>query len=148
MERGESEADDRQNSASTDVFVFFLNLPHAPTPKKITFYAPLSLAFCFWAWAGMGLGGYCSVVPPQLGAESDRAPCSAPVVCACFVSLPKTSLALPSQCRLSRKHQRNPKFLPVLAGPGAYACWSAPRTPARFFSSLCPPCPPTLSHVS
>jgi hypothetical protein len=71
-----------ENSSSTDVFVFVFFESAAPNPKKKHFFASFSLAFFFWAWAGMVLGGYCSAVPPQLGAEKDRALCPAPVVCA------------------------------------------------------------------
>ena len=86
---------------------------------------------------GIGLGGFCNPVPPQVGAESDRAPCPAPVVCDCRVSLPKISLVLPSPSRLSRTHQRNSKFRTVLAGPGAYTSWSGPlHTCTILFVSL------------
>ncbi len=74
----------------------------------------------------MGLGMYCNAVPPQLGAESDRGACPAPVMCDCRVSLPKSSLVLPSPCKLFHTHQWNPKFRTVLAGPGAYTSWSGP----------------------
>ena len=98
-------------------------------------------------------GGYCSAVPPQLGAESDRAPCPAPVVCARRLSLPTTSLVLPSPCRLSLPHQRNLNSLAGLAGPGAYTSWSGPLHTCTilFVSLFCPPSPtlcPIFASVS
>jgi hypothetical protein len=90
---------------------------------------PLMCSFCFFGICGLNppkIGGYCDPVPPQLGAESDRAPCPTPVVCDCCDSLPKRSRVLPSPSRLFRTYQRNPKFRTVLAGLGAYISWSGP----------------------
>ncbi len=49
-----------------------------------------------------------------------------PLLCvrSLLVSLPKTSLVLPSQCRLSRTRQRDSNLRPVLAGPKTYTSWS------------------------
>ncbi len=44
---------------------FFFESP-APTPLQTTFVCPLSVCF-------LALVGYCSAVPLQLGADSDRA---------------------------------------------------------------------------
>ena len=89
LERGEREVHDRlQKHHHPFVRRFFFESP-APTPLQTTFFCPLSVTF-------LALVGYCSAVPLQLGADSDRAPCPAPVACVCHLSTHHISRFFPS----------------------------------------------------
>ena len=84
------------------------------------------------------------VLPCQLGAESDRAPCPAPFTCHCHLSTHNIYRFFPSPMQAVRPPSRI-----------TFSFWSVapflfgllPCTPPRLYSSVCPSCPPTLSYV-
>ena len=86
-----------------------------------------------------------TVLPCQLGAESDRAPCPAPFTCHCHLSTHNIPRFFPSPmqevCPPSRITFSFWSVAPFLFG-------LLPCTPPRLYSSVCPSCPPTLSHLS
>ena len=65
------------------------------------FFGLLSVCFFFFSWTFFALVGYCSAVPLCLGAESDRAPCPAPVTCVCHLSTHNISRFFPSPMQAS-----------------------------------------------
>ena len=68
--------------------------------------------------------GYCSAVPLQLGAESERAPCPAPVPPICHRSIPNICLFFSSPMQAPPPHHQKHLRGAVLDGPGAYSSWS------------------------
>ena len=58
-------------------------------------------AVCVFPWTFLASVGYCSAVPLCLGAESDRAPCPAPVTCVCHLSTHNISRFFPSPMQAS-----------------------------------------------
>ena len=70
--------------------------------------------------------GYWSAVPLQLGAESERAPCPAPVPPVCHRSIPNICLFFSSPMQASPPPQQKDLGGPVLDGPGAFSFWSGP----------------------
>jgi hypothetical protein len=101
----------------------FLNLPHQPLSKPL--FLPSVCVFLFFGLAFLALVGYCSAVPLQLGAESDRAPSPAPVPCVCHLSIHNISRFFPSPMQAVRTPpQQNHLGGPVLDGRGAFSFWS------------------------
>ena len=98
----------------------------------------LFFGFTFWA-----LVGYWSAVPLQLGAESDRALCPAPVTPSCHRSIRNISLFFSSPMQASPPPPTRSTFAdpfwtvraPILFG-------LVPFPPARMSSSVCPATPP------
>ena len=84
-----------KNTTTRLSVVFFFETP-APTPLQTTFFTPLSVWFFFLGLTFLALVGYCSAVPLQLGAESERAPCPAPVPPIYHCPIPNICLFFPS----------------------------------------------------
>ena len=128
----------------TNRLFFFEKKRISPTnPSPQHFFGPLSVCLFFFGFSFLALVGCCSAVPLQLGADSDRAPSSAPVPPSCLRSIPNICLffSSPMQAPPPPPHQ---KYLrgPGLAGPGAYSIWSEPLpTCSNVFVCLSYVCP-------
>jgi hypothetical protein len=108
------------------------------------FFLPV---YCFFfGLTFLALVGYCSAVSLQL-AESDRAPCTAPVPPVCHLAIHNICLFLssPMQASPPPPPQQNHLGGPVLDGPGAFSFWSAPLHTCTIvfvcLSCIPPPCP-------
>ena len=120
--------------------VFFLNLPPQPLSKPL--FLPSVCEFLFFGLSFLALVGYWSAVPLQLGAESERAPCPAPVPPRCHRSIPNICLFFSFPMQASPPHHQKYLRGPVLDGPGAYSFWSGPLpTCSNVFVCLSHVCP-------
>ena len=90
---------------------------------------------------------YCSAVPLQLGAESERAPCPAPVPPSCHCSIPNICLFFPSPMQAPPPPPRSTFADPVWTVRAPVLSGLPPSTPIPFCSSVCLACPPTLSDA-
>jgi hypothetical protein len=93
---------------------------------QTTFFALCLCVSFFFALAFLALVGYCSAVPLQLGAESERAPSPAPVPCVCHLSNSQyfSFFFLAHAGSPPLPPQQNHLGGPALDGPGAFSFWS------------------------
>ena len=104
--------------------------------RRALFFCPLSVSLSCHLSCPLSP---VTVLPCQLGAESDRAPCPAPVTCHCHLSTHNISRFFSSPMQAVRPPSRI-----------TFSFWSVapflfgllPCTPARLYSSVCPSCPP------
>ncbi len=104
MERGGKKGHDRRLIRNQPTIFFWkkTKFPHQSSPQH--FFGPLSVCFFFFGFPFFALVGYCSAVSLQLGAESDRAPCPAPVPPSCHRSIRNICLFVSSPMQAPLPH--------------------------------------------
>jgi hypothetical protein len=116
---------------------FFFQISRTnPSPNHF-FCPPLCLSIFFWALIVLALRGYCSAGLCQIGVDSDRAPCPAPVSCVCHVLLPNISLFFSSPMQAGWQTPAD-SLLPARFGRSEHLYFLV-YPPAHLHDSVCLP---------